>query len=261
MNRARLLMVLMVLVLVITACGGDDDDTPASTPVPSNPDANIDFSLLGDAINSSQVPRGLTTNGQLAVINKSEFVHEGVLNIAYVVQNNSDEVYEAVVGVVTLVDPDDFVLDVINISASATHIPPGGLVVLQKSYPVTDYPNFDGLAVNIIPSAIETSLNVTAYVSQAPATIDANTGQLQGDITNGYGVTLQTLVAHFLLYDAEDNLLNVVPATLTEPFSPEGWSPDTTIAYMSQRPPLPQANEVAVARTDLLVYGYVYQTQ
>ncbi len=261
MNKARSLALVLLLWLFLVACGtgNNEDNAPAATLPPSNPNPEIDLSLLGEGISSSQVPRGLITNGGLTVVHQSEFVRDGMLYLAYVVRNDSTDIHEAVIAVVTLVDEGDFRLETLNLSAPASHVPPNSLVALQRSFNVVDYPEFNGLAVNILPTNIEVELDVSAYPIQSQGIFDSSANQLQGEVTNANTIALQTLVAHFLLYDADDNLLNVVPASLTEALPIEGWLPDTTIAYGAQAPVLPERDDAIIERVELLVYGYEYR--
>lgn len=264
MNKTRLLAIFVLLLVVLVGCGGDDgepeDTTTDPTPAPINPNVEIDLSLLGEGINSSRVPRGLLTNGGLTVVSKSEFVRDGILYLAYVVRNDSTEIHDTVIGVVTLVDDQDFHLETLNLSSPATHIPPSSTVVMQRSFDVTGYPLFDGLAVTILPDLLEVDLEATAYSSQVEGTFDTSTNLLSGEVTNTNEVTLQTVVAHFLLYDAAGNLLNTVPATLTTPLPSEGWSPNSTLIYSAAVPILPDREDATVARVELLIYGYEYET-
>lgn len=263
MNKTRLLAIIVLLLVVLVGCGDDSEpeDTPVDpTPAPINANVEIDLSLLGEGINSSQVPRGLLTNGGLTVVSKSEFVHEGILYLAYVIRNDSTDIHDWVIGVVTLVDEQDFRLQTINLNSAYTHIPPGGTVVMQRSFDVADFPLFDGLAVTILPDLLEVELEATAYTAQVAATFDASANLLSGEVSNTYDIVLQTPVAHFMLFDAQGNLLNTVSATLTTPLSAGGWVPNSNLTYTAPLPVLPDRDDAIVSRAELLVYGYEYET-
>ncbi len=264
MNKIWQLVMLTFIIVMLAACGGDGDDESnetSSTPAPVNAIPTVDFSLLGDPISSMRVPRGLRTNGNLTVVDKSEFVRDGVLYLAYVVRNDSDEVKESVKAVVQLVDAEDFFLASLNLSSPATHIPPSGLAVLQRSFNLANYPEFDGLAVTIVPDVIISELEINAYPTVVEAAWDVAADKLEAQVSNEHGLPLQTPVAHFLVYDAEGSLLNAIPATLSEALPTEGWLPNTSITYTAKIPPLPDQAEVQIGRVDLLVYGYEYSTQ
>lgn len=262
MTQTRTLLVLMILVaLFVAACDRDDDDpSPANTPLPANTDAEVDLSLLGEGINSSQVERGLTTSGGLTVVSQSEFVRDGVLYLAYVVRNDSGEEVGLIRGAVTLVDEGDFVLEDFNIGGGASFIPPNGIAVIQGRYDVSEISRFDGLAVNIFADDTATQLDPTPYFVSVTGTVDNEAMMLSAQVEHPADTELRTLVSYFLVYDDEGELLNVIAGVPGEGLDGSAWPSGVTLGYTAMMPTLPDRDDLVIGDVQLVVYGYDYPT-
>ena len=273
----RVFVLLAVMMFVVAACdlGGSDNNTdssntdtndvqlsPTSTPLldeNGNPIDPFDPSVLGDSgAGNTPMTRQVRAVDGLELVDYSEVVIDNVLYASFVIRNARDEDISGGQMVVTLLDADNIPLAVLNFPTSARNIPPDAIMVMQGLTSLDDYPDYDGIA-----AAAQTLVEVQAleantyWFDPVEASFDTETSLLSASLENTTDVQLAQSVAHFLLYDSDNNLLGTISASPTG-LENNFWPVGGTITYEVDVSNYVQIDAAAIARAELNLFMYHY---
>lgn len=271
-HRLHVFLMLMVLIFAVIACqnngdSNEDTDPPVQTPIAEDiaegePEPGTDPLEIANSgssiLNTAPLPVGFRTFDDISIVERGLLELDTEVRVSVVLRNDSTETLSSIDLIITLLDQDGIRLETFTTRSGQGNIAPGGSIAMTSVHDITGFPDYAGSNILIQESRANVAeVNASAVLGEdTSAIIQTDMDLVNGTTRNATERPLLTPIAHFLLYDENDDLLAIVAGVIVAGLDNQNvWRPGSTLTIESR---LPNTGDMIPARAELRVVAYDY---